>query len=98
MMFVHNTHRETILSYRTFGTDLFENLNAIGCETQLDFSNFADRGRASTLRFLYHGGTGNSMRILSEVCHLEPDSRNGRGFLKAIKRALDNFPGELSSG
>jgi hypothetical protein len=35
--------RGTILAYRTFGIDLFESLNAIGFETQVNFSTFADR-------------------------------------------------------
>lgn len=35
--------RGTILAYRTFGIDLFAQLNEIGFETQVDFSSFADR-------------------------------------------------------
>ena len=35
--------RGTILAYRTFGIDLFEQLKAIGFETRVDFSTLADR-------------------------------------------------------
>jgi len=35
--------RGTILAYRTFGIDLFDQLNEIGFETRVDFSSFADR-------------------------------------------------------
>jgi SAM-dependent methyltransferase len=35
--------RGTILAYRTFGIDLFAQLNEIGFETRVDFSSFADR-------------------------------------------------------
>ena len=35
--------RGTILACRTFGIDLFEQLNEIGFETRVDFSTFADR-------------------------------------------------------
>lgn len=35
--------RGTILAYRTFGIDLFEQLNTIGFETRVSFSTFADR-------------------------------------------------------
>lgn len=35
--------RGTILAYRTFGIDLFDQLKQIGFETRLDFSSFADR-------------------------------------------------------
>lgn len=35
--------RGTILAYRTFGIDLFEQLNAIGFETRVNFSTVADR-------------------------------------------------------
>jgi SAM-dependent methyltransferase len=35
--------RGTILAYRTFGIELFEHLNAIGFETRVNFSTFADR-------------------------------------------------------
>lgn len=35
--------RGTILAYRTFGIDLFDQLKEIGFETRLDFSSFADR-------------------------------------------------------
>jgi SAM-dependent methyltransferase len=35
--------RGTILAYRTFGIDLFEQLKAIGFETRVSFSTFADR-------------------------------------------------------
>lgn len=35
--------RGTILAYRTFGVDLFDQLNKIGFETLVSFSSFADR-------------------------------------------------------
>lgn len=35
--------RGTILAYRTFGIDLFEQLNTIGFETRVSFSTYADR-------------------------------------------------------
>jgi SAM-dependent methyltransferase len=35
--------RGTILAYRTFGIDLFEQLREIGFETRVEFSTFADR-------------------------------------------------------
>jgi SAM-dependent methyltransferase len=35
--------RGTILAYRTFGIDLFEELNEIGFETRVNFSTFAER-------------------------------------------------------
>lgn len=37
--------RGTILAYRTFGIDLFDQLNEIGFKTRVDFSTFADRNR-----------------------------------------------------
>ena len=35
--------RGTILAYRTFGIDMFAQLNDIGFETRVEFSSFADR-------------------------------------------------------
>jgi SAM-dependent methyltransferase len=37
--------RGTILAYRTFGIDLFPQLDAIGYETRLDYSTVADRSQ-----------------------------------------------------
>ncbi|HEY4743025.1 MAG TPA: methyltransferase domain-containing protein [Desulfuromonadaceae bacterium] len=38
-----DTIRGTILAYRTFGRDLFDELEALGFETEVDFSTHADR-------------------------------------------------------